>query len=305
MLSTQQAQLSQGRRHFWLAWKDFRLILLGSITLLSLIVLSRWLAFLAPLRLVLGLIYVLFVPGYCLTAVLFPRNEDLDGIERIGLGLGLSIAWLPVLALILNLLPWGLQLWPIVIGELVSIALFSAIMFLERKSPSLGEAYIPRLAWQPRLWWRSLPPSDRRVYQFILMALTGMALALAWTFLVPRNDQFMTEFYILGPEGQAEGFPQKVAVGENIQVTLGLVNLERMAHTYRVEIWAVDPWTNGRRQLLKEEGPFELATRSHYKWPVTWEMPWPGDDQEVDLLLYDGKGIKPYRSLRLYLNVRP
>jgi uncharacterized membrane protein len=32
-------------------------------------------------------------------------------------------------------------------------------------------------------------------------------------------------------------------------------------------------------------------------------MPWAGDDQVVELLLFDGDGAEPYRSLRLWLNV--
>jgi hypothetical protein len=34
-------------------------------------------------------------------------------------------------------------------------------------------------------------------------------------------------------------------------------------------------------------------------------MPWPGDDQVVELLLFDGAGTESYRSLRLWLNVKP
>jgi uncharacterized membrane protein len=33
---------------------------------------------------------VLFLPGYALIAALFPRKDDLDGIERIALSFGLT-----------------------------------------------------------------------------------------------------------------------------------------------------------------------------------------------------------------------
>lgn len=129
-----------------LAWKDFRLALIGAGVLVLLIALSQWLWFLQPLRLVLGLAYVLFVPGYCLTAALFPRADDIDGIERIGLSLGLSVAWISVLALILDWLPWGLRLWPIVLGELASIAIFAGIALWRRSRLPAAEAYAPDLA---------------------------------------------------------------------------------------------------------------------------------------------------------------
>ena len=38
-----------------------------------------------PVRIILGLLLVLFLPGYSLIAALFPRKDDLDGIERIAL----------------------------------------------------------------------------------------------------------------------------------------------------------------------------------------------------------------------------
>nr|QNO53661.1 hypothetical protein DJFKIEJF_00025 [Methanosarcinales archaeon ANME-1 ERB6] len=47
----------------------------------------------SPIRIILGLPLVLFLPGYSLIATLFPRKDDLDGIERIALSFGLSIAF--------------------------------------------------------------------------------------------------------------------------------------------------------------------------------------------------------------------
>ena len=68
-----------------------------------------------PVRLILGLPLVLFLPGYVLIAILFPRKDDLEGIERIALSFGLSIAITPLLALALNYTPFGIRLMPILI----------------------------------------------------------------------------------------------------------------------------------------------------------------------------------------------
>ena len=66
-----------------------------------------------PVRVVLGLLLVLFLPGYSLIAALFPRRDDLDGIERIALSFGLSIAVVPLLGLALNYTSYGIRLVPI------------------------------------------------------------------------------------------------------------------------------------------------------------------------------------------------
>lgn len=49
------------------------------------------LEFLAFFRIVFGLFFLLFVPGYALMLVLFPRKEDLSFAERIGFACALSV----------------------------------------------------------------------------------------------------------------------------------------------------------------------------------------------------------------------
>ena len=67
----------------------------------------------SPVRIILGLPLVLFLQGYALIAALFPRKDDLDGIERVALSFGLSIAITPLLGLALNYTPFGIRLAPV------------------------------------------------------------------------------------------------------------------------------------------------------------------------------------------------
>ncbi|WP_456487769.1 DUF1616 domain-containing protein [Candidatus Alkanophaga liquidiphilum] len=48
-------------------------------------------AILSALRIIFGLIFLLFVPGYALTLALFPRKEEITLIERVGFAGVLSI----------------------------------------------------------------------------------------------------------------------------------------------------------------------------------------------------------------------
>lgn len=63
-------------------------------------------------RIALGLVFILFCPGYVLTAALFPKDSDLDWIERLALSFGLSIAVVPLIGLGLNFTPYGLSRKP-------------------------------------------------------------------------------------------------------------------------------------------------------------------------------------------------
>lgn len=77
-------------------------------------------------RYVLGGVYVLFLPGFLLISALYPRGEELDGLERVALSIGLSLAIVPLIGLMLNYTPWGIRLEPI----MVSLALFAEAMAL-------------------------------------------------------------------------------------------------------------------------------------------------------------------------------
>ena len=295
--------------------RDLALALVGGLLLVALVGIAEsvavpaWLRTVVQvLRLPLGLAYVLFVPGWCLTAALFARADDLDGIERVGLGLGLSVAWVSLLALILDRLPWGLRLWPILLGELASCVVFAAVALWRRIRQSAGEAHAPQLDWRPRVWWRGLPRLDRRIYVFCAAALLVAALAAAWIFLVPSPDEFMTEFYILGKGGQAEDYPREAVPGEVLTATMGIHNLERGTMTYRAEVWAVDPWED-LAALVEGPDTFTLVRDQTVEVEVAWAMPWPGQDQTVEFRLYRDPEVpvavtESYRLLRLWLDVR-
>jgi len=292
-------------------YRDLAFILFGAVILGLTIFITEYLR-LPPavawpaglLRLALGLVYVLYVPGYCLSTALFPRHDDLDDIERAGLSLGLSIAWIPVLSLALHWLPWGLSLESILIGQLVSIVALAALTVGRREWLAYGEAYSPEVACRPGAWQRSLPSSHKRLYLLCAGALLAAGLAVAWVFLTPSPDEFMTEFYLLGQDGLVANYPRQATVGEPLSATMGIVNHERETMTYRVEVWAVDPLT-GRRELVSEGGPFTLSPGETIRREIVWQMPQAGQDMMAEFYLFaEGQeASQPYRSLQLWLDV--
>jgi uncharacterized membrane protein len=295
------AQVAVGRVS--LKWRDFQLLFLGALVLLGLIAIGDQAWFLAPIRLLLGLVYVFYAPGYCLAAALFSRADDLDGVERLGLNIGLSIAHISLLALLLDALPWGIRLWPVALGECGVIALFSAIALWRRAHIPAAEVYAPPLRWKTGRW-RLLPGADRRIYMLLAATALSVGLFAAWIFLVPANDQFMTEFYMLGRNGLAEQYPYQVGEGDELSVTLGVVNREREERSYRVEAWVVDSLHSGAPERVATAGPFTLQPGEKYQAPIAWRMPKAGADQRVELQLFSNDDPTPYRRLQLWLDVR-
>jgi uncharacterized membrane protein len=94
--------------------KDLALVIFFTILCIPFVLIPP-LNEISAVRIILGLPLVLFLPGYSLIATLFPRKDDLDGIERIALSFGLSIAIVPLLGLALNYTPFGIRLSPVLI----------------------------------------------------------------------------------------------------------------------------------------------------------------------------------------------
>ena len=93
------------------------------------------------LRIVLGLAFVLFLPGYVIASALFPKAEDIDSIERIALSFGISIAVVPLIGLLLNYSPWGIKLYPILVSMFLLIVSVSIIAWFRRSQISVEDRF--------------------------------------------------------------------------------------------------------------------------------------------------------------------
>jgi hypothetical protein len=92
---------------------------------------------LSQVRAVLGLMFVLFLPGFTFMKALYPFNipiktnsEYFDVIEFGALSLGASIAITPLVGLMLYYSPWGMGQVPTTLSLLGLIVLFDTIAML-------------------------------------------------------------------------------------------------------------------------------------------------------------------------------
>lgn len=99
----------------------------------SLVISEKTMPFLV-FRSVIGVIYVLYLPGYVMVKTLYPINivsktsaQPMDPIERITLNVGVSIAVSSLLGLFLYNTPVGLNLSSITLGLLVLTVVLASI----------------------------------------------------------------------------------------------------------------------------------------------------------------------------------
>lgn len=107
-----------------------------------------------------------------------------------------------------------------------------------------------------------------------------------------------TEFYVLGPGGNASGYPTNLSVGETGTVIVGITNHEHEAVTYTLVLELANESIDRRTATVADE--------------ATWEervsfAPTEAGRQRLRLLLYRGRNpnlaAEPYRHLRLWLDV--
>jgi uncharacterized membrane protein len=87
---------------------------------------------LSYLRIAIGAFFLLSLPGFAVTKVLFPSktSEGLDIVEVSAISVALSLAIIPIIGLIMNYTPWGIKLLPITLGLVGFTGIFATLAML-------------------------------------------------------------------------------------------------------------------------------------------------------------------------------
>jgi uncharacterized membrane protein len=182
-------------------------------------------------RIPLGLMMVLFVPGYTLIAALFPKIKDLEGIERLALSFGLSIAAVPLIDLGLNYTPWGIRLTPVVISLAIFTLAMAALAHYRRLNLPAGERFAIHFRENMSLLKQEILTEeksrlDKALTIILLITIIMSIAALVYVIVTPKQGEKFTEFYILGPGDKAYDYPTQVTAGNKSTLNVGVVNHE-------------------------------------------------------------------------------
>ena len=192
------------------------------------------------IRIILGLPFILFIPGYILIFALFPgrkTDQGIDIIERIALSFGLSIAIVPLFGLGLNYTEWGIRLEPILLSVFIFIIGIGTIAIYRWYNTSSDKRFIVSLDI-------SLPKSENKLDRALTIILAIVIIiamvSLVYVIATPKIGEKFTEFYLLGPGNIADKYPNNLTLDENASVTIGIVNHEYKTVNYTVEIWLIN-----------------------------------------------------------------
>lgn len=216
------------------------------------------------LRVGIGIVFVLFVPGYALVSALFPsrapwgdgqlpelgeqanaRLQDVSSPERIVLSVGLSLGIVPLVGLFLNFVAVSVTSGA-VLQALGSITVFLiAVAVYRRLRLPAEERYVADptvLLALSKGWASDAEDSTERVLNILLiiglvLAMSGIVYAVA----APMQGETYTEFYILSenPETSkltADDYPTEFEPGSVNSIYVGIKNAEQRTVTYTVVV---------------------------------------------------------------------
>lgn len=291
----------------------------------------------SPLRVLVGLPFLLFLPGYALVAALFPEagpgGDDksgdggaIDGLERVALSFGLSLAVLPVVGIALHFTPWGIQLVPILAAlSLVTLALVAVAAGRRRRIPESERFAVPYRDWLAGARADLFAPAtrtDAALNVVLAVSLVTAAAFAGYAVAVPKQSEQFTEFYVLtedeAGEPVAEGYPTTLAVGESTSLVLGIENHEHEPVTYTVvvRLQDVDVGSDNQTVVAREAEldrfQVDLAHDEAWQEPYAVVPPFAGDRLRLQFLLYRGGDIPAapaadtaYHELHLWVDVTP
>jgi uncharacterized membrane protein len=245
------------------------------------------------LRIILGLPFVLFLPGYTLMAALFPKKRGTGGIELLALSFGTSIIVVSLLGLMLSFTPWQIRLESVLYATAAFIFIMSAIAWVRRRRS--GERF--DLEFRLRLpgWGESA--RDKAYSVALTIFILGTLVVLGYVLATARVGEKYSEFYILGEEGQVMEYSGDLNVGEEVKVTVVIANHEYETVDYRIEL-TIDG--------IKNSEIDDITLEHNEKWQheVSFTPEVAGENQEADFFLYKQGEDEPYfEPLRLWIDV--
>ncbi|MDJ1434302.1 DUF1616 domain-containing protein [Halostagnicola sp. A-GB9-2] len=299
-----------------------------------------------PLRIPLGLAFVLFIPGYAFIAALFPeagesphaetitQDDDaeletgwmesegesdttssdssagnsaltpsdrsgIDGIERVALSFGLSIAIVPLLGLVLNFTPWGIRLVPIMITVTGFTVLVTAIAAVRRwRLPEKERFNVPYREWYRTAKSEVFEPETR--FDGVLNVLLALSVVLAlgtvtFAIVVPPQGEQFSAVYILTEDDDgdlvASDYPTEFVHGESQELVVGIDNDEHETMDYTIVALEQTAEIEGNETVITEERELDRieTTIDHnesYHHEYDLEPTITGDDVRILWLMF-------------------
>ncbi len=260
-----------------------------------------------------AILLVFFVPGYVTVAALFPAAGEIDWIERVALSVGVSLAVVPLLGLLLNFTALGISFTPIV-GIVLVFTVLVCIAAYWRRMRLLEERRLSATLVIGLPDWKENGLLDSILTIALVGSIAVAAGTIAYVVTTPPPRERFTQFYILGPGGNASGYPTNLTPAEPGTVIVGIVNHESVSVNYTIRIDLVGVRivynaTSGFNETVEVNRTMwsmfnvTLADGRNWTQPYTFRINAPGLWKVQFILFKDGDLSSAYQKLKLPVRV--
>lgn len=284
------------------------------------------------LRPLFAVAFVLFVPGYALTAALFPARRTLAEdaaagppavtlTERLLYSAVGSVAISGLVAFGLNFTGFGIRLLPVGVCVGVITLLLVGVAVGRRLRVPQARRYAPAGPWASAA---SLRPSRAEagdsttlVTVAVLVAVLVVASSITFAITVREAGEPMTEFYLLDENEDGEpvlaGDRGAVTGGENGSLVVGIENREdeTVDYTLVVEVQRVAPDGEVTEERRVSRSEHELGANETVRFPSEVPQNVSGERVRLAYLLYAGEPPEnptvenAYREVHVWLTEPP
>lgn len=290
-----------------------------------------------PIRVALGLLFVFFLPGYALTAALFPRaradwrwfsseashtstSRKLSSLERLVVSVGLSLFVVPLYVVFLHFSP-------LAVAPVTVLSGLSLVIIVGAVVAAIRRALLPlhlRFRVAPERLLDGLTGADqttRRVNAAVVGLLLLSASIAGGTIATSQGSETYTELYLLTENEEtgnltADNYPSTLAPGEPRRIHVGVENHESrpMNYTVVVQLQQVES-VNGtdrvteRSELDRYRTTLDSGTTDVRELQLTTETELRGSNLRLAVLLYAGAApdtpatSSPYRATHIWVEV--
>lgn len=295
----------------------------------------------ARLWTLLAIPLVVFVPGYVLLAILFPGRGDrpandrehsfprdprtidsLDLVERAALSFGMSVALVPLFALVVGNV-WGydpgIVLTALTVGLLVGIAL--AVVQRLRCAPS-NRFTIPVRRWSREFHEATFRPDNAIDAAATVALAVGVLLAvgaIGYAVATPYQSGASSTLYLVtenetGTEIAAD-YPTEFTAGQSRALTVGVKNDEEQRQAYTILVTLEEVRTDGGQATVtatRELDRLSTVVPAGETWTSTHSVAptLEGENLRLHYALYRGAeapadpaSASAYRDAYLWINV--
>lgn len=270
----------------------------------------------------LGVPFLLFIPGYAIVSAMFPEqpggptrdssgrpwDSNPDWAIRIALSLGLSAVVVGVVGVLLDKTV-GIRLLPAILA-IGGITLVGVAIALVRRLPYPRDRRANPFAYRPL---DSLSTGSMLQNATLALAILALVGSVAFVGAAPSQGEAFTESYLLAENADgdlvADDYPSTFVAGESQSLYLGIENNEHRPVDYEVDVVLQDVNAEGVVLAEQQVDRFDLDLEHGDSAVVEREIEptMTGEGLRLQFRIYKGTdpadAAGPDQTLQLWIDV--